>query len=270
METRSTYFSVLLAVTLLLVLPAPSHATSQINTGWDLLATQQPTNFGGVPFVGVPQGTFNFGGSIGTKGVGNADTIVERLGNATTGAPTIPVELLALHLRSSVPTNFGLGVGFYFVTLQSERGGPATTGQMAINGIAADGGTFNSFFDVFFDIRLGSVNGPIALSQDLVLTGSGIPWGESAPPNAVVIDGVNHLLNGVNTSNDFWPTGTFTETFPTGAQHTVTTATVPTPEPASLLLLAAGAIALASASYRRRRTKIPSAPCSRRSFARDA
>lgn len=249
MNTRTQCISVLLALFLHLGLPVPGHATTQIDAGWDLLATTQPTTFGGVPFVGVPLGTFNFGGSIGTQSVGNADTIVERLTPATVAAPTIPIELVALQLMSAVPVDFGLGAGFYFVTLQQERGGPATTGTMTIDGIPLDGGTFNSFFDVFFDIRLGSTSGPIALSGDLPLTGTGIPWGENPTPGAVVIDGVNHLLNGVDTTHDFWPAGPFTEFFPTGATHTVINAT--TPEPATLVLLAAGALALAGEGYRR-------------------
>ena len=41
--------------------------------GYDLLETSPGTTFGGVAFHGVPLGTFDFGGTIGVKNVGNTD-----------------------------------------------------------------------------------------------------------------------------------------------------------------------------------------------------
>lgn len=226
-----------------LSLPLRSHATSIIQTGWDLLATQPGTQFMGVPFQGVPIGSYDFGG--GLQNVGNADTIVQRLATANGPAQTIPIELVALQLKSVIPVDFGLGVGIYYITLQSDRGGPASPGSMTINfGPEANPhGTFDSFFDVFFDLRLGGLDGPIAFSGDLPLTSTSTPWTHLAPSGAVLIDGVNHNLNNSNNGEDFWSGGTITHEHPNGlGTHVVDMAKrVPdTGTTLSLLMIAIG------------------------------
>jgi hypothetical protein len=230
-----------------LLIPIESRADTVL-AGYDLLQTVTPgTSFNGVDFEGVPLGSYDFGGMIGVKAVGNTDTIVHRLSDATAapgGNAMIPIELLALQLVSVMPTDFGLGVGFYYITLQSARGGPASTGNMTIN--FADptpggpppeqpvGGTFTSFFDVFFDVRLGSLDGPIALSANLVISNDGTPWSHYPDPQAVTVDGVNSNLNGRNHQNDFFPIQAIVETHPSGAMHTVISTMVP--EPSTLVL----------------------------------
>jgi hypothetical protein len=221
-----------------------ANAGPVVNVGYDLFESLTGTTFGGVAFQGVPIGTFNFGGTIGVKTVGATDTIIQRLAPATGAA--IPTEMIDLQLVSTAPTNFGLGVGFYYITLQSARGGPASTGSMAIGfgpeaPAGSPHGTFDSFFDVFFDVRLGSLGGPIALSDTLRLTSQGVPWNHFPPANSVEINGVNVFLNGTNRNADFFPIGPFQEVHPTGAVHRVTEAT--TPEPGSFSLLAMGVLA---------------------------
>lgn len=102
-------------------------------------------------------------------------------------------------------------------------------------------GTFDSFFDVFFDVRKGGLSGPIALSDTLRLTSQGVPWNHFPPTDALEITDVNSLLNGTDSDADFWPIGPFQEVHPTGAVHAVTSTTVP--EPGSLSLLAIGVLA---------------------------
>jgi PEP-CTERM motif len=229
-----------------------ANAGPVVNTGFELYETLSGTTFGGVAFQGVPIGTFNFGGTIGVKAVGGTDTIVQRLAPATGAA--IPTRLLDLQLMSTAPTNFGLGVGFYFMTLQSARGGPDSTGAMTI-GFGPEAppgsphGTFDSFFDVFFDIRLGSLSGPIALSDTLRGTSAGVPWNHFPPIGALEIAGVNESLNGTNSNADSFPIGPFQNVFPTGAVQRMSVTTVP--EPGSLSLLAIGV--LAGVAWRRHR-----------------
>ncbi len=234
---RSAMFSAILTVRI-------ANAGPVVNPGYDLFESLTGATFGGGAFQGVPIGAFNFGGTIGVQNVGVTDTIIQRLAPATGAA--IPTQMIDLQLMSTAPTNFGLGVGFYFVTLQSARGGPASTGSMTI-GFGAEAppgtphGTFDSFFDVFFDVRLGSLGGPIALSDTLRLTSNGVPWNHFPTPNAVQINGVNVFLDGTDRNADFFALGQFQEVHPTGAVHRVDEAQ--TPEPGSFSLLAIGVLA---------------------------
>src|SRR5262249_599681 len=144
----------------------------------------------------------------------------------TPGTSAIPVELVALQLETVAPVDFaGLGLDNYFVTLQKVRGGPASTGRESIHFADASGGTFDSFFDVFFDIRKGDLNGPIVFSDDLLLSQMGTPWGRIPPPGSVEIEGVNLNLDGSDNAEDFWPLGNIIEQHPNGAVHEAVTAT---------------------------------------------
>lgn len=252
--------SKLVALLGLLVLTFAISATAaniSVVAGSDYLATLPGTTFGGVPFDGVPVGP------------GNTDTIVQRMNDAdvTGGSAAISIQMMALQLASAVPVDFGLGLDTYYITLQSARGGPATTGRMTINFDGTDDhlpntpeGTFSSFFDVFFDVRKGSLNGPIALSDDLTLTNQGAFWDADPAPGQVIVPGlVGDLTANLHTNKiqntdiyqmDFFPIGTFEETHPTGAVHVVTGASN-TPEPATLLLVAGGALILLGRRRRR-------------------
>jgi hypothetical protein len=199
----------------LCILPLASHAAPiAVDPGYDLFTTQPgSTTFLGQSFGGVPLGTFDFGGSIGVKNTGTADTIVQRLGTASvagfgqTAAP-IALQIDALQLESTAPFDpDGPGpapFANYFVTLQSARGGQASTGQMSITFNSTAGGTFVSDIHVFFDIREGSLTGPIVMSQMLDLAATTSDWTHAAPLGATIINGVDHFLNTIDISNDFW------------------------------------------------------------------
>jgi hypothetical protein len=255
---------------LLVGLPiTPARAQLTVEPGWDLFTTAPGTTFGGVPFTGVPLGNFDFGPPIGVQATGNTDTIVERQAQASVPGPVvppsqtaapIPIEMVALQLVSTVPTDFGLGIGFYFITLQSARGGPASVGQMTItfDNMNVPGppqpqnGTFDSFIDVFFDVRLGALNGPIALSSNLPLTSDDTPWSHFPAPGELLINGVNDFLNGNNRLGDFHPIGVVEESHPSGAQHHATvTILAAAPEPGSFGFLLLG-IGVAGAGVVRR------------------
>ena len=225
-------------------IPTVTNATPTVLLGSDYLETTAGTAFMGAPFVGVPIGP------------GSTDTIVHRMANADfpsgVGSSTapIPIELVALNLVSAVPINLFAVTDFYYITLQSARGGPASLGTMTIKLITADDGlpgtpqgTFDSFFDVFFDIRAGSLTGPIVFSNDLPLTNAGALWDANPAPGTVVVTGglgsqTANLHNGKTADQlDFFPL--FISEQEAGvAVHNVVPAAVP--EPASLLLAAFG------------------------------
>lgn len=203
-----------------------SQAASSVLAGWDLFQTDSGgTTFMGQAFAGVPLGNFDFGGSIGLKPVGQTDTIVQRLGGSSAPGPlpNVPIEMLALQLMSVAPFDppGALPLATYFITLQSSHGGPASSGniQVTFGAEGANHGTFDSLLDVYFDLRIGALNGPIVFSDHLGLFGDDSQWGHTAPPGAVQIDGVNHNLNGLNTNNDFMPFIVM-ESHPSGAMHT--------------------------------------------------
>jgi hypothetical protein len=265
MRFRSSSRTMLLGILgaiLALTCPLVARASDTIFAGYDLFETSAGTTFGGAPFLGAPLGSFDFGGSIGVKPTGTTDTIIHRLSAVGPGSGSTPIEMLALQLVSAVPVDFGLGVDTYFITLQSARGGPASTGTMAIT-VGPEGsphGTFDSAIDVFFDVRKGGLAGPIALSGDLLLTSSGTPWGHAPLPGELLIDGVNHFLNGSSIDNDFQTAG-LAEGHPTGAVHVVqpahnSTSSFATPEPGSFALFGAGALTLLGFARRMRKSAV--------------
>jgi len=252
---RRSIVLALLTIFFTLAFPSAGQADPLVLPGFDLFETRAGTtvNLGPAglqPFRGVPLGTFNFGN--GDVAIFNTDTIVRRLGSATPGSPIVPIEMVALQLASVNQFNLGAGNDFHFVTLQSIRGGPASTGTITIN-FGPEGvphGTFDSELTVHFDIRVGSLNGPIVFSNTLVLTASGVPWSHFPPLDAVLIPGVNFLLNGQNQLNDFFPEP-FAEAKPDDAEHRVRQATIP--EPTTLSLLAIGIAGVAARVWKRRK-----------------
>ena len=243
MKSKSIRHVIVLAAASLLTglcLPTPSLALP-VYPGYDLFDTvPDGTIFDGVHFYGVPLGTFNFGS--GFVNVGNTDTIIQRLAPAITVPGTFNLQFNALQLQSVVPM-FGSDYGY--ITLDS---GHASSGQININA-----GTFSSTLNVYYDLRDGGLNGSIMGSGMVTLTSTG-PWSQDAPPGALTIPGVNYLLNGVDASADFWPSGPggpgtpFTESSTAGDQHEVGATSVPdTTSTLALLLIPLGLFALAEA-----------------------
>jgi hypothetical protein len=256
----------LVVAAVVLSFPAAARAELIVHSGWDLFVTQPGTQFLGVPFTGVPlEDGYDFGSGI--VDVGSIDTIFYREQDAVgvpqdlpgpADAPPIDIEMVALQLVSVGPTDFGAGPGSYYVTLQSERGGTASTGSMTIHfnadhvappEPAVGTGTFDFSFDVYFDLRFGALDGPIVMSNVLTMTSdpnSSCSWDHIPLGGTPLIDDVNYLLRepgeGVYPHQDFFP-----DAF--AANHPLATHIVAGPEPATLSFLALGGLAL----IRRRR-----------------
>ena len=138
-------------------------------------------------------GTYNFGGSIGVQNVGSTDTIIQRLGTSGNGQ-TVGLQVNALTLVSTTPIDLNGDLGYLTLDPNYTSGGTITINNDF---------TFSDVFEVYYDIHLGSLSGPIDTSGQLDMTTSG-NWTQDPPLNALLIPGVNYLLNGTDTANDGW------------------------------------------------------------------
>jgi len=192
-------------------------------------------------------------------GPGLTDTIAQRSSNVVINGSPGPLQITALSLESTSPIS---GIGNIFVTLN-----PADlsmdTGQITING-SLSGGTFNSFFDVFFDIctapgpgGVGCAGGATPIYSNptaLTLSSSGASWLPTPPPGAVVVTGqVGDLAANVHTGltlneTDFFP-GIVTHSGG-GDAHVVMPAGIP--EASTWLMLDIGFGSLGAAMAMRR------------------
>ena len=220
----------------------PRPAARSVAPGYDLFYTPAGgsslgvgTGVAGVTvmkFKGVPLRTFDFA-NVGTRRVGVTDTIVRRLDTATPAKPRVRIELVGLLLEST-------NVPGYFVTLQSARPlGLPSTGTLDISfDREGRGGVLRSELLVNYDVRYGSPSGPIVYtgSTGLGFVAENVAWLHNqvnpvievprvgdichdagglvahqhcvgASPGLAPMPGVNHRLNGRDTSADFHPTG---------------------------------------------------------------
>ena len=224
-------------------------AADRVLLGSDYFHTLQPTMFGPVgSLVGV------------NTGPGNTDTIVRRQGNcdlvlSTAGSNcTIPIEMTTLSLT---------GIALFGNPLVRVRESPSlnSTGMMTITSDGSgSGGTFASFFDIFFEV---SLNGGTTFTPQgpLRLTSAGTPW--TTIEHDLLVDGLigDGLANRHTNKNtaacpvgpamrcvDFYLAlgGIVTENEP-GAVHTATSAV---PEPGALALAALGLLLMAGLTRR--------------------
>ena len=112
-----------LLVSLIIFGASISQANDSVAPGFDLFTTNPGTHYdflglfglGLLDFEGAPLGSFDFGS--GPVGVGDADTIVQRLSAATVPTPTIDIEIIALSLQSVSPVDIGNGPEFIIAGL---------------------------------------------------------------------------------------------------------------------------------------------------------
>jgi hypothetical protein len=189
-------------------------ASSQLAPGYDLFFTRSGTEYnfmgtgglGLVEFEGNPLGSFDFGGSIGVESTGDVDTIVRRLATANGPSETIPIELVALSLRSIDLIDIGNGPETIFVVLNADQGDSEMTIDFQAEGDPH--GTFDSSLHFTFDVS-GSVSGFI-VTVEKTFVSNNEPWGHQAI-GGIQIAGVNIFTNGSDTTEDFHPKGLVVE-----------------------------------------------------------
>ncbi len=218
--------------------------------GSDYFRTVDPTRFlfppfGLVPLTGVPS---FFSGS---------DTHVRRLGDCsidlgTVGSTcTIPIELVGLSL---------VGGG----ALIRESPTATSPGSMTLTSDGSGtGGTFASFFDVFFDLSLDNGNTFTPAPNPKPLASSGSPWTivPSGPLLAGLVGDIDanfHSDKGISCPSLPLPCHDFfvgaapiTHTNPDGSIHTVQRLTQVIPEPSVVGLVGVALLGLAMARRRR-------------------
>jgi hypothetical protein len=219
----------------------------------------------------LPGTYFNFGGAIGVVdftgyafGPGNTDTIMQRTSDITINGGPGTLQLTALSLASTAPVP-QLG-GTVYISLDPNNLAN-DTGQITIGGTKA-GGTFSSFFDVFFDVctapgsnGVGCGGGALIASGNLQLSNAGANW--TSTPSGVIVSGPvgdqsANLHTGLGANEaDFWP-APIIESHPGGfGAHVVSPAV---PEPSTWIMMLLGFAGLGFASHRR--TRKSKAPCS--------
>lgn len=212
----------------LLAMPGISQADYVVAPGFDLFKTDTAylnLGSGPIPFEGVPLGTHDFGGLVGSAGTGDTDTIIQRIGEASVAgsglSDEISIEIVALQLVSVVPIDVGEGSDYHYATLQTAT---ASTGTVDITFDSEAGGFFDSIFTVYFDLRIGALDGPILFSGSKTFTSSGNPWARDPVDGlAVKILAANYLLkDGFVPDQDFWAP-TAQHDAGDGSEHNVST-----------------------------------------------
>jgi hypothetical protein len=239
-------FAGLLAATVSGATITDSHASFVVLPGYDLLLTLPGTQFSyggnGIPMTGAPDliragncgsAQWNFGS--GCTSIGNTSAILYRPQPATGAANTwvrdLPIQFLALGLRSLVPIDLGSGPELLNAVLANDLGS-----RIDILFDNESGGQFSSRLN--FIVRIvGATSGtpvpfsPVEPLWTINMGNDGATWNRLGPP-PVSIAGVNYQLNGQDSTDDF-----FTGVAIHGPIHIhVTTGTVPVPAAAPLLL----------------------------------
>jgi hypothetical protein len=238
---RLVFLSAFLALSWYTANADPIVISPTVALGTDYFQTQPGTFFifsGGsfgtgkqVNFVGLPVGPFS------------TDTIIQRQADATINGSAIPIQIVALSLRSTQPVIFNGVLYNVFVTLDPAHLAQ-DTGTLTVHGTLA-GGTFDSTLNVFFLAKFVPIGGGqgVTVSDGLTLSQTGGPWGPTPPPGSVIVRGPDdgstadlaaNLHTGLDSQEvDFF--GSATERHENGAKHIVRSAV--TPEPSSLLLI---------------------------------
>lgn len=193
---------------------------ADVMQGYDIFQSSPTSYEATANFQGVPIGNYDFGGSIGTRDVGNADTIIHRSTLAPSGpdSGTATLTVNALQLVTTQQWDlagmFGLpnNNGYYYATLDPNK---TSGGSMTINGVNDIGSkTFHSDLTLYLGFSVcGSIGvngqpnscGSTVFMEKIMLSQDGT-WDRAPNPlySTGPLAGVDYQLNGINTDADFW------------------------------------------------------------------
>jgi hypothetical protein len=126
-------------------LPAPC----DIGNGLDLWVTPPGGAHWAIPVPGATGEVVYRGKPLSDPGWYGADTVISRTSNAD---GTIDVEIIALSLESVAPVR--VGTAFYDVSVKLDPARPSVGQITDLQCTHPNGGTFDSFFDIFVEISL--------------------------------------------------------------------------------------------------------------------
>ncbi|WDE02657.1 PEP-CTERM sorting domain-containing protein [Thalassomonas actiniarum] len=237
----------------LLMFCSPLSATI-IMAGSDYLETTAGT-FLDFSFPGSPMPEIGIVDFIGDPaGPGNTDTLVRRLDDAVLpgegSSDTIDVELVALSLASADPVDIG-GTDFDLSIALTPTMPSLGQLTLTLDDEAAVSGSFESFFDVFVDIRFFVADTDILVETITALPLLGLhglgQWQQTPAPDTVIVSG---SYGDINANQHIPPSDEYADFFiteivevqPGLGEHRLQQATVP--EPASVILLSLGLLAI--------------------------
>ncbi len=258
-----TFAAIVTVIAVTAAFPAAGRGQDTVAAGYELLQTVHGTGFSFpcpedepqiVALKGVALGSFDFGGGVGTVDVGRTDTILRRRQEAVAdaeGSATIEVEIVALSLASREPVELcGSPQQKIYITLNegltaalSDRGRRTLYfDPMTFDTARREPGGPDPSLHYWIDVS-GAESGFIGSYEKRFIIASEPRWSHQGPPGTLLIDGVNHLLDGAGEDADFFAVDTVVEDDAGNNWHKTRTSADPVRIPA---LTAWGALLLAA------------------------
>lgn len=216
------------------IFASPRQCHAALASGWELLETTEALAVGGIQWKGVPLGSFDFGGQVGTRPVGTADSVIRRelisVGFDDTEVHHLVVE--ALQWVSLSPFDAGAGMDVHYLTLSSPTPGGRLHTFIGWDGQGI-GPVCDHSLEVEFSVRKGALDGPIVRFGATRLGMIDMGWSAQTPSGALALSGLNE---------SFWVAGD--THFGLGAGDIQTwTHRYAVPEPRAISIVAALALA---------------------------
>lgn len=231
-------------------------------TGFDLFVTTYAglvydpvgpkiANFEGNPTaIGTAQGCgpyeFDFEDGNGCTYTDHTDTIVHRLQEATDVSGMIDIQMVALSLISTTPYDFfgieeligarilqDLSTGTYIY------GGDNGSTMEILFEPDGQSGTWSATLDLTIEVY--GLSSGLSFDVDKLFSTSGVPWTRTSI--GLNLEGINFLLNGQDTSEDFF-SGLAVHDDGSGTVHIVVPAPIPVPAGLALMATALGGLGL--------------------------